>query len=84
MHLDKKTVTILVICTLTAGIIGGLVGAGIGGKRLQNNRDGQGMMMQGRGGSNGLQNGMYQRGVQQNTQPVDQQGGPSGSVNVTN
>ncbi len=85
MHLDKKTITILVICTLASGIVGGVAGAIIGANHSTNGlRRGQGMMMDGRGGTYGSPSGMYQRGGSQNARPIDYQGAPTGVPDEAN
>lgn len=58
MHLDKKTITLLIGCTLAGGVIGGLIGGAIGSHSSRGGnreyRNGRAMM--------GQNNDSYNRG----------------------
>jgi hypothetical protein len=87
IHLDKKLITVLVVCTLLGGIIGGVVGSLLSGRGNLGYRGGRSMMeaygnydqrdsSYGRGGMMGGQ-GRYNQNYQQNqVQPVQASGTP--------
>lgn len=80
-HLDKKTITILVACTLIAGIIGGIVGSFVGsacggyknygfGMMRGMHDDSYGTARGGMMGGQGRYNQMNQEGAQEQQAPT--------------
>ena len=88
IHLDKKIITELVVCTLLGGIIGGVVGSFIGSRGNFSNRarmmdsygyDNQRGGAYGRGGMMGGQ-GSYNQNYQQPNNQLQNQAPGSGTT----
>ena len=82
MHLDKKIIIILAACTLTAGILGVMIGSLAGGNHdrgYRNERGGRGSDSYGRGGM--MDRG---QGLQMRTQPTQNSQPTAGTTTKSN
>jgi hypothetical protein len=83
MHLDKKTITVLIACTLLAGIVGGIIGSFVGGERRNGYTYRTGWGMMGRNnGYYGRQGMMNQWGYEQGGQQYNQTKPPVSTTTV--